>query len=348
MLAQHALHDLLRFLEENIDSYLVSHIVHGIVNLFFNGEFAIYIFWFLSAYVISIKLFASEERSYLARAFTKRYFRLAIPVVASVIFAYLLLSLGLMFNQKIYHPDAGAWIARYYTFEPNIFLAIKSGLWNTFFDLGGSVTYNPVLWTMNPELYGSLFIFLIFGVLGHNKFRFVIYIIVAIGTFALSKYWMLTFILGFALCDLNYHDHKTVVHSLYDRLLINQKFNVLIFVGLTILGGFPNYYGFFYVGISGLIVFVILKTWILRAFFQNKIFVWLGRISFGLYLIHFPLICSFSSWLYLILPFEHTSRIPIVFFLSTIVSLFLSHWFTNYVDRFAIRFSNRIGDLVAG
>ncbi len=346
MLAENKLKELLVFFEEKTNSYTISHIFHGAINLFFNGEFAIYIFWFLSAYVISIKLFTKDDRSYLIRAFTKRYFRLAIPVIASVLFAYVLLSLGLMYNQKIYGPESETWITSYYLFDPNIFVAVKSGLWNTFFNPGGSVTYNAVLWTMNPELYGSLFIFLLCGIIGNNHHRFLFYLSIALGTFFLAKYWMLTFILGFSLCDLNYSRLKTSIHTFQDLLLKNQRVNTILFVALVILGGFPNYYGFFYVGLSGLIVFVILKTERLQTFFQRKIFVWLGRISFGLYLIHLPIICSFSCFLYIALPFDYMTKVFLVFVLSTTLSLFLAHWFAKVVDQFAIKFSNKIGDLV--
>ena len=346
MLVEDGLNDLLFFLEKKTDSYVLSHIAHGILNVLFNGEFAIYIFWFLSAYVISIKLFTKDDKSYQIRAFTKRYFRLAVPVIASVLFAYILLGLGFMYNQKIYGPESGTWVAEYYLFDPNIFVALKSGLWNTFFNPGGSVTYNAVLWTMNPELYGSMFIFLLYGIIGNNQNRFLFYLSIAVGTFFLAKYWMLTFILGFSLCDLNYSRLSTRIHTIQSQLLKNQKINTILFVALVILGGFPNYYGFFYVGISGLIVFVILKTDRLQTFFQYRLFVWLGRISFGLYLIHLPIICSFSCFLYVFLTLDYVPKIIVVFTLSTALSLFLAHWFAKFVDQFAIRLSNQIGDWV--
>ncbi len=346
LLVENGLNELLRYFEESTNSYLLSHIFHGSINVFFNGEFAIYIFWFLSAYVISIKLFTENDRSYLVRAFTKRYFRLAIPVIVSVLFAYLLLSLGLMYNQKVYGSESGAWISEYYLFDPNLFTAIKSGLWNTFFSPGRSVTYNPVLWTMNPELYGSMFIFLLFGIIGNNKYRFLFYVALALGTFFQANYWMLTFILGLALNDLNYGSKKTTLHTIQNRILQNQIINLLLFLVLLILGGFPNYYEFFYVGLSGLIVLVILKTKRLQSFFQHRLFVWLGKISFGLYLIHFPIIASFSSYLYIILPLDYIPKIITVFILSTILSLVLAHWFAKFVDQFAIKFSNKIGNSI--
>ncbi|MDN5202779.1 acyltransferase [Fulvivirgaceae bacterium BMA10] len=346
--AENTLIDLKLFLENSYDSWLVSHVIHASINLFFNGELAVFIFWFLSAYVISIKLFTTNDNSYLTQAFSKRYIRLAIPVLASVLVAYCLILSGLMFNRELAFNEAGninEWLAEYYDFTPNMVSAIKIGLWDTFFGSSGE-DYNPVLWTMNPELYGSLFCFIIYSIFSHNKFRFYFYFAIAIGAFILTKYWLVTFILGHILCDAQFSKTHGSAYKAFLFFFKNERLNVFYFLCLLILGGFYNYFSFYYIPISALLVITILQTKKIQTFFESNYLVWLGKISFSLYLIHFPIICSFSCFIYLNLPFDRLGKTLIVVVLTIAVSLICAHFFTKYIDNFSKLSANKFGRLV--
>lgn len=339
-----ALVNLLSFLEEKTQSYLLSHALHGSINVLFNGELAVYVFWFLSAYVISIKLFTTSGNSYLLKATVKRYFRLAIPVLGSVIFAYVLVKSEAMYNNNVHQLSTEHWISKMYLFSPDAFIAFKSALWNTFFDPGGSETYNAVLWTMQPELYGSLLCFLIFAVVRTNRYRFVLYSISIFISIFLLKYWATTFLIGFWLCDLDYSTSKHRLTFAINFVFQNQRVNGLLFIALVVLAGLPNYYGFFYIPMSGLIVLFVLRTRPLQQFLQSRIMLWLGKISFSLYLLHLPLICSFSCYLYIELPYNLVPKLFIVSVTTIALVLVVATIFSKYVDGFAIRIASRIAD----
>ena len=68
-----------------------------------NGSFAVWLFWIMSGFVLSLQFFLRAHQSplaaahdYLEEAFLRRYPRLLVPVLASVCFAYLLLRCNLM------------------------------------------------------------------------------------------------------------------------------------------------------------------------------------------------------------------------------------------------------------
>jgi peptidoglycan/LPS O-acetylase OafA/YrhL len=120
-----------------------------------NGNAAVCIFFVLSGYVMTE--FASGTKLSLPAQAIRRYLRLAIPILITSSFAWLLLSYGLMRNAV--NPDVtGGWLGSWYRFEPSFPDMIQEALFGTF--ATGSNAYNCNLWTMNAELAGSLYIML--------------------------------------------------------------------------------------------------------------------------------------------------------------------------------------------
>lgn len=336
--------NLLEQLKVSTDSYFLAHTLHSFVNILFDGNLAVYIFWFLSAYVISIKLFVKNDRQYLFQSFSKRYFRLMIPVLASVVFAYLLLHFGLMYNSELAQqlgPDyQNGWLGSVYQFDSNFIEAVRGGVWDTFFNYTEASSYNSILWTMQPELYGSMFCFLLFGVLGINKYRYLFYLLIICGAFILENYSLSSFLLGFFLCDIDYSEPGRIKKTL-DFITKNKFINAVIFICVIVIAGKPNYFDFFDLFISSLIVLLIMRTVFLQNFFQKKIIVWLGKISFSLYLLHLPIICSFSCYLYLSLDMEYQTKVLVISSLTIALTLFLAFVFTKYIDKNGVRLANK-------
>lgn len=323
----------------------------------YNGTFAVWLFWVMSGFVLSLQFFlrSSQKSStaahdYLEEAFLRRYLRLLLPVLVSVLFAYLLLRFNLMFNQSMAEilgkPESVAWIKNWYTFPASVLDAFKSAVWQCFFSYDQSQSYNNVLWTMEPELYGSIFLFSFLALLGHRSSRFLGYPLFAIVSYKLGIGWLVAFIGGIALCDL-FTNRTQLPLSRYSsqlsvfRRICNHPWLAISFWALVVTAaGFPNYYlSYVALAMGAIVMTLVSKT--SQHVLTSHISIFLGRISFGLYLIHVPVICSFSCGAYLTLykSLGHTSAALLVSAATVVISIILGYVFHLFVDLPAVRWS---------
>src|SRR5215218_6369208 len=172
------------------------------LNVFHNGVFAVVVFFVLSGLVLSYSFFradAPEKRSAaLASAAVRRYFRLVIPILASVLLAYVLLRLGLLHHRqlgRLLHVEPwwvvsedDWWLTAQWNFEPRLASALHEGLFGVFFSFDPARTYSAVLWTMGIELAGSFFVYSFLGLFGSLRNRWVIYLLVGAALAKLSGY----------------------------------------------------------------------------------------------------------------------------------------------------------------
>lgn len=342
---------LISFLRERIPFEIVVRILHALFSFFIDGDLAVYIFWFMSGYVISIKLFGPNPKPYLIAAVSKRYFRLVIPVFGSVMIAYLLMVTGAMHNVALARVQGEAyvtgWLGNQVNFDPDLFTAIRSGIWDTFFDFRWFPNYNSALWTMNFELFGSLFCFFIFGIYGIHPKRYYAYGVLFGILFFMKSFWLCSFLAGFLLCDIDHIESPFLpMLSFFERRILSRGWLAAgAFILLLILGGLENYKGFSNVFVGGLLVFVVMRSRVLRLFFEVRPVLWLGRISFSLYLLHIPVLCSLGSYLYLIMDATHNVKAIVASVVTFMVTALVSWGYTLSVDDFSIRASGWIGNI---
>ena len=93
-------------------------------------------------------------------AITKRFFRLALPCYAAMVFAYILG--GFDFHIRAAANTNSNWLKLYHMKRPaktNPMLALMlqclGGIWH------GSATLNNAIWTMKTELFGSYLVFIL-------------------------------------------------------------------------------------------------------------------------------------------------------------------------------------------
>lgn len=326
------------------------------INLSLDGKLAVWIFWVLSAYVISIIFFKPNENydKVLIAYFTKRYFRLGIPVLCSVILAYLLLKFGFMYNDKVADVLGPAsvenWLVSFYAFEPNFFNALSSAVYETFFIFDSRSSYNGVLWTIQNEFLGSLFTFSIFGIIRHNSRRYLLYLIILIVLVKLNIVWLCAFVIGHILCDYDFSatNNKIITYLKLSELRL-YKFKSYLFIlsiaviifSKPVMSFLSISYDFQNLFLSVFIVYNCLRNVVFQNLFSLKIPLWLGKISFSLYLIHIPVICSLTSFLLL---YNNSLAGKITCTLTTIVVVLIgSSLFNKYVDRNSIIYANKIG-----
>jgi peptidoglycan/LPS O-acetylase OafA/YrhL len=290
--------------------------------------------------VLTYKFFRDRStRIALVPIAVKRYMRLLFPILFSNILAYLLLKLALYYNQPAAVLTRSEWLDAFWKFEPNLVRMIYESFIGAFFSKG--MTYNNVLWTMRYEFYGSIIVYACIALFGRHPRRDWFYL-AAVLIFRRSFY--LAFILGMVLSDL-----VTRERNIFRRIRHKGYYVALLLLGLFI-GSFPagrSVAGTLYEGQGGLarvrtwqiagaamVMVALLNSRRLQALFSMRPFLFLGRISFSIYLLHFILIGSLSSGIFLLVePFmSYHAAFLIAFFLSLPVMIIASHYMYRFVD----------------
>lgn len=136
--------------------------------LFFiiNGSAAVIIFFILSGFVLTYKFYVTQDSNYLNKGVEKRYFRLVVPVICSILLSYILFKTHLYFYKQAGDLSGSPWLVdfayagRGNNFIPNIYDALRTGLFLAFLKPANAY-YNTVLWTMVYEWWGSISVFLL-------------------------------------------------------------------------------------------------------------------------------------------------------------------------------------------
>jgi peptidoglycan/LPS O-acetylase OafA/YrhL len=273
----------------------------------YSGTFAVYVFFVLSGFVIAAS--AARTRSPLPLLIAVRYARLTIPILVSVCFAYLMVHLLPGAAQRAAHMVGHWWLDfMYQPMDLPFSFAVKEGAYTVY--LTGLSYYNNVLWTMRVEFAGSVAIYVVYAVCGRSVR------VPALGLFSLVTCFAIrdwpTNLMGFFL--------GALMFEAWTRGFIAR--NSLLGAGLVLaglfLGGLPfaPAEGSVYEGVSSFVEAVSPAFSTVRAagatalilglfmwkragcVFEARMPQFFGRISFALYLIHFPLLCIGMSELY--------------------------------------------------
>ena len=326
-----------------------------------DGNFAVWLFWVMSALVLSLRFHMSSDASacstMLTDAAIRRYPRLLVPVMASVLFAWILHQAGLMSNvqlENLLGPKYDEWLGSFYLFEPNGIAALKSAAWEAFFAYELSSSYNSALWTMEPELYGSLFLFAYLALAGKHSARWLIYLVTIGIVCCLSIHWINAFVIGAMICDwfVNRDALRKFFPDVLGRyatcLVHHQGIAVLSILPMMFLIGLTNLGGVLHLLLASMLTAYVVVSRPAGNLFSRKLPVFLGKISFGLYLAHTPIICAvaypvYSNLLGLFSPWFAA----IVASILLIGLSLLSGWVMWFIaDRPAIAFARKVAHVL--
>jgi peptidoglycan/LPS O-acetylase OafA/YrhL len=318
------------------------------LGLLWNGRFAVSVFFVLSGFVIAAA--ADRRRDIIVANLVTRYLRLAVPVLASVILAWVLLSLFPNATPVLREtlPDPSRWLD--YTYQgdiPPIHAAIYDGLAGNF--LRGGSDFNNVLWTMQIELLGSLGLFLLYWLVP-GRVRLVVLALAGIGIVFLLRDAYLAFIAGAYL-------YEAAKAGLLARL---PAFLPPVALVVGVLLGAPgpdtwarwgpidlpgrltpgNQRGLVPIGAATLFVYAALALPAFARLLGRRLLQWLGRISFSLYLVHVPLLYTLVAFAYVNLPIREVTLV-VLYFAGTLA---LAHLFTTTVDEPSLRLLRAVRD----
>ena len=272
------------------------------LNIFFNGSFFVYVFWTISAYLMALSY---KENSQLFEKLFRKFFRLFFTASLISIIAFVLLKNGFYYYAQAGEIIEGSfWITERDYSVIGIWQLVRELLWDDWFATGYMI---PPLWTMKTELVGCLttgFILstgqkdnkLLLGLLAFALFgtTLSVYSCFLVGIL-LSNYserkpyvGEISFVIG---CFLGAYPPTGVpVHGVYNWMYetIVSKLNRTFFDGHGVWH--------IYIIASGLMMFGIIKSDLLKRVFSNKVFVFLGELSMIIYLCHIPVIWSLGAF----------------------------------------------------
>ncbi|TRC79840.1 acyltransferase [Mesorhizobium sp. WSM4307] len=326
-----------------------------------NGSAAVVVFFVLSGFVLTYKAIQSRSVRMLFVQGLKRWPRLAAPILIANLIAAILVMGGLISYHSAARLTGSHWLLGSYTWKPSGLIEIPNAateaLFGTF--IFGEKAYNSVLWTMYFEFFGSFFALALalFAIVIPN--RSIIYSLFAVswvGGTLVSPYFG-CFVLGVAIAFL---------HACRFNLWIGGCATALLFGLVVVLAGYHEalsgeslpvrFYSvlapvakenalalrvFIHSISATLIIVMALWSGSARNVLGRSGFVFLGKISFSMYLIHTLVIASAGAFvielLYYIGPlFASFCAILCSIFMSFILSYPLAlvdAWWVRLVSR---------------
>jgi peptidoglycan/LPS O-acetylase OafA/YrhL len=262
---------------------------------FIDGPLAVFVFFILSGDALSSGYLRSNNARTLVRLVLKRYFRLAGPILLSCLLVYALMKCNMVFNAEASRiVDGSDWLGRFIQFDASLMRTVRYALSQVFTDTNRDISYNPFLWPMSIELFGSFFLFGLLFSLKFTRRPLLIISLAAVYFFILGSYYSLFFI-GLAFSMLRERGHFA-----NNRASPKSAWSFFACIGIVAIDGVleKNHATFPQCSIlmAVVLVYAIYSNSRLTAFFCNGVSRYLGRISFPLYITHFSVIVSVASW----------------------------------------------------
>ncbi|NTU46833.1 acyltransferase [Candidatus Roizmanbacteria bacterium] len=332
------------------------------LNIFTNGNFAVNLFFILSGFAISIPFFTKHDTSSLTKTSIKRYFRLLPPIVFCNILTFIILYFHFNYNQQ-----AALITKSYWWLAPNwsqVQLNIGNLFQQSFIDVfvkgvEFTKTFNSSLWTIPYFFLGTFIVTGTLALIGTLKNRYLLYGILMV--LLPTNYY--PFVLGMVLCDLFMREKPLLLKN---KALIFFAFIIGIFFSSyptfpgtdqlkdTMYGFLPRilapfeYNAYHCLGVI-LLFYSLISSRIFQKIMEFRVFLFLGKISYSLYIFHIIIILSFSSYVFLQF-YPHLGytasyllmmviSLPLVFLGSFFIYRFVEHIGMVLAERFYAFFS---------
>jgi peptidoglycan/LPS O-acetylase OafA/YrhL len=328
------------------------------ISALLSGTLAVGIFFVLSGFVLSVGFFKKEDPASIKRLAAKRYPRLMLPALASIlIVCFILLVGGRYFIAHTYSITHSNWLGSLWLVPPDLFAALNQGIAAVF--TVGEVYYNPVLWTIHHEFIGSFVVFGCVLLFASSRYRWLIYVALL---YVLSATWLLGFITGMILADIYVHRREWLSR-------LNNKYGYALLVLGIFLGGYPagkvtsviyksiqmpTFNGIeqlsFFISVGAtLIVIAILSLSQLTNWLAHPRISGLGKYTYSLYLIHMPVLLTVCTSVFLLvfpIGFHKASVVAAIVGIAAVIPV--TYWFERYIDAPSVRFSSYCADVFLG
>jgi peptidoglycan/LPS O-acetylase OafA/YrhL len=263
------------------------------LSIFGNGAFAVAVFFAISGYVLTIGRWGRIDNPPLPLTLVRRYLRLEIPIIAAVAITYVLMSLNLTPTAQAAVIDKSPqWMGTFADFTPDPLHALWYSAVRVFWRVR-TENYVPFLWTMAVEFWGSLVVL----TLSQWTPRWGISYLVLLAAAVLSYFYFpqaIPFPLG-ALVALGQRDGWLIAKApgRAESLIATAGFLIVLVAAgqsqVLFRWQVPDL-------ICGFLLFVcVMRSLPVRALLSTRLSQMLGRLSFPLYLVQYPVIISLGA-----------------------------------------------------
>ena len=280
-----------------------------------DGPAAVTLFFVLSGFVLPLGFFRSGRTELVVRATAKRWLRLVCLVMLAVLLSWLLFRCGLYRHREAAQLSQSAWLGTFggshqeQSFTPSLFGAMLEG--SLFAFLREPDMYDPVLWTMHHEFVGSFVTFFLATTLWRARPGAATWLLATAAVVArFTDPYLVAFVAGTGLAWLTSRRDLRLSPGF---ALICIACGVFLFGYLEPRGTYAAFAAVQDAGsarfdriavhtASGLLIIIgLIGNDGLGRSLATPPFRLLGRLSFPVYLFHFPLLCSLGCGLFVLL-----------------------------------------------
>lgn len=327
-------------------------VLHGLLGLF-NGANAVILFFVLSGTVLTLSLERAEPLS--GRVLTSYYVRRAFRILPLLAFVALVAAAAHSLIGDHGELAAGtSWMAAYYSHSPNIFEVAANVI-------GWSNSLNSPTWTIRVEILASLFFPLLFVwrcnplVIGLTTIGLALFAFAKLPEIKLNVY-LIAFYLG-ALVPLVGDRLKGVVARVPAFVLL-----AVIAGAIGLAAGVDRLYKpwvhqeavrVLLIAPCAAILVGLVYAGFGRSFLARRVFVFLGDISYSIYLIHFGIIFALAYLFAPLLPrtlspWEALTANVLLGVLALLVTIPVAAFTYNALERPAQEIGRRLSKRLTG
>ncbi len=328
----------------------------------FDGHTAVYVFFLISGTVLTPSF---ARPGWFIGKIAKRVVRLGVPIAAAAAIATALLALFPDAHRQAAALTGSRWLAMDSSGAPTLgHLAREISLDSLLLGYREATLFAPLagqlppmdlsldapFWSLHLELYGSLLVLCLVALRAHSVWAH--RSAVAVAALSFGTHPMFLFVLGHLVRPRRSGGRPATGYwgvlllSLGLALCAAKDWHVVEWCRLTLsrfeLASAPNLFQF--QSQLGAVVLYIGVLWcpLVWPLLESAPFRHLGRLSFSIYLLHFPILFTVVCLAFTLMPTASTAAAFVLFLASTLLA---SIAFERWVDRPAIALSRRAGIL---
>jgi peptidoglycan/LPS O-acetylase OafA/YrhL len=351
-----------------IDHYAQSFspVNYARIGFFGNGECAVDLFFLMSGFVLtgSFKKFPSQIFGHA----TRRLLRLGVPSLIAVPIAAVLFRIGLHHAQIAAAISQSDWLAPLVAVYPlSNLTTVHIGIWLLFgphgiglFSWSGLpdqlTNINPPLWTISVEIWGSFWVLFLVWLRDRSQPVYIVTLAASVYLIGLNELALFT---NGHLCSAmvgRYGFKRTAKRPatgwwgaalILEGILLStghalDPADTLLFLPPGLLAYYPWFH--WQVEFGAVMIFIgVLLMPNLHSVLDRWLPQYLGRLSFSIYLLHYPILIAVGSFSFLVFkPLGGIFPALLAFIIGLAVTLVLATWFERMIDVPVIAWSRKL------